>query len=80
MNSSDTSHDALPLVAALAEELAIALTPDLMAEQYRQPSPALDRLAAAKGFLEQQRYPVGPHVQEVVEVATAQGALKQGLW
>lgn len=75
MNPPDPSHDALPLVAALAEELAFALTPDLMAEQYRQPSPALDQLAAAKAFLERQRYPVGPYVREVVEVALAQGGL-----
>lgn len=66
---------ALPLVAALAEELAFALTADLMAEQYRKPSPALDQIAAAKAFLEKNCHPVGPHAQEVVEIAKAQGGL-----
>ncbi|WP_177202296.1 hypothetical protein [Methylobacterium sp. ap11] len=59
----------------MAEELAFALTADLMVEQYRRPSPALDRLAAAKAFLERQQYPVAPTVLEVVEIAAAQGGL-----
>lgn len=67
--------DALPLVAALAEELAFAVTSDLMADQYRRPSPALNQLAAAKTFLDQHHHPVGPHAQEAVEIATAQGGL-----
>ncbi|TNC08758.1 hypothetical protein FF100_28370 [Methylobacterium terricola] len=75
MSAADPLSDALPLVAALAEELAFALTSDLMVEQYRQPSRALDHLSAAKTFLEQHHHSVGPCVQEVVEVATAQGGL-----
>ncbi len=75
MNSPNASSEAAPLVAALAEELAFTLTADLMAEQYRRPSPALDRIAAAKAFLERQRHPVGPTVLEMVEIAIAQGGL-----
>ncbi|KMO13662.1 hypothetical protein [Methylobacterium platani] len=75
MIATNSLADALPLVAALAEELAFALTSDLMAEQYRRPSPALDQLAAAKTFLDRHEHPVGPHAQEVVEIATAQGGL-----
>jgi hypothetical protein len=67
--------DALPLVAALAEELAFAVTSDLMAEQYRRPSPALERLAAAKAFLDLHQHPIGPNTLEAVEIATVQGSL-----
>lgn len=67
--------EALPLVAALAEELAFTITTDLMAEQYRKPSLALEKLAAAKTFLDRHQYPAGPYVQEVVEIATTQGGL-----
>ncbi len=67
--------DPLPLIAALAEELAFAMTEDFMSEQYRKPSAALDRLAAAKTYLERHQHPVGPHAQEAVEIATAQGGL-----
>lgn len=75
MIATDSLADALPLVAALAEELAFAMTSDLMAEQYRRPSPALDRLAAAKAFLDRHQHPIGPNAQEAVEIATAQGGL-----
>lgn len=75
MSNADTPSEAVSLVAALAEELAYAVTPDLMAEQYRQPSQALDRLAAAKAFLERQQHPIGPNVREIVEIATTQGSL-----
>ncbi|SFV14553.1 hypothetical protein SAMN02799631_05902 [Methylobacterium sp. 174MFSha1.1] len=75
MIASNSLADALPLVAALAEELAFAVTSDLMAEQYRTPSPALDRLAAAKAFLDRHHHPIGPNVQEAIEIATAQGGL-----
>ncbi|WP_298961135.1 hypothetical protein [uncultured Methylobacterium sp.] len=75
MSAANPLSDALPLVAALAEELAFALTSDLLAEQYRQPSRALDRLFAAKMFLERHHHPVGPHAQETVEIAIAQGGL-----
>lgn len=75
MTDADTSPEAVSLIAALAEELAFAMTPDLMAEQYRQPSQALDRLATAKAFLERQHHPIGPNVKEVVEIATTQGSL-----
>ncbi len=51
------------------------MTEDLMSEQYRKPSAALDRLAAAKTYLERHQHPVGPHAQEAVEIATAQGGL-----
>lgn len=77
MSAATPLSDALPLMAGLAEELAFALTADLMAEQYRKPSPALDRLAAAKVFLERHQHPVGPHALEVVEIATAQGSLRE---
>ncbi|TNC07655.1 hypothetical protein FF100_31760 [Methylobacterium terricola] len=75
MITTNSLSDALPLVAALAEKLAFALTSDLMAEQYWRPSPALDRLAAAKTFLDRHQHPVGPRAQEVVEIATAQAGL-----
>jgi hypothetical protein len=75
MIATNSLADALPLVAALAEELAFAMTSDLMAEQYRRPSPALDRLAAAKAFLDRHQHQVGPNTQEAVEIATAQGSL-----
>lgn len=77
MSAADPLSDALSLMAALAEELAFALTSDLLAEQYRQPSRALDRLSAAKTFLEQHHHPVGPHAQETVEIAIAQGGLRK---
>lgn len=77
MTCADTPPEAISLLAALAEELAFAVTPDLMAEQYRTPSSALDRLAAAKAFLEQHHHPVGPNVREVVEIAIAQGILSE---
>ncbi|WP_143074725.1 hypothetical protein [Methylobacterium sp. ap11] len=65
-------------IAALAKELAFALTPDLLAEQYRKRSTALDQLAAAKVFLASHHHPVGPNAREVVEIAQAQGGLAQG--
>lgn len=75
MIATNSLADALPLVAALAEELAFAMTTDLMAEQYRRPSPALDQLAAAKAFLDRHQHPIGPNAQEAIEIATAQGGL-----
>ena len=47
MTATNSLADALPLVAALAEELAFAMATDLMADQYRRPSPALELLAAS---------------------------------
>ncbi|TNC05510.1 hypothetical protein FF100_35485 [Methylobacterium terricola] len=75
MIATNSLADALPLVAALAEELAFAMTSDLMAEQYRRPNSALDQLAAAKAFLDRHHYPIGPNAQEAIEIATAQGGL-----
>ncbi|BAQ50041.1 hypothetical protein [Methylobacterium aquaticum] len=68
---------AATVIAALAEELVFALTPDLLAEQYRKLSTALDQLAAAKVFLENRYHPVGPDTREVVEIAQAQGGSAQ---
>jgi hypothetical protein len=75
MIATNSLADALPLVAALAEEFAFAVTSDLMAEPYRKPSAALEQLAAAKNFLDQHQHPIGPNAQEVIEIATAQGGL-----
>lgn len=51
MIAANSLSDALPLVAALAEELAFALISDLKDEKYRRPNPALDHASRPEARL-----------------------------
>ncbi|WP_018262244.1 hypothetical protein [Methylobacterium sp. WSM2598] len=75
MPDTNEIDPSLALIAGLAEELAFALSAELLAEDYKQPSAALTYLAQAKALLDQRGHPVGPMLAETLEIAMAQGGL-----